>query len=171
MKKLYVAIGLLALMAVATVSLAVGPGTDAGTAPGQAAGEPGWQRGPGSGFHGGHGRWASDLNLTKEQQDMLTALRRRQWEEIKPLRNQMYQKRQEMRGLYTNPATDDATIIAKQQEMSALQQQMQDRMGHFRLEQRKIFTPEQLSKLKEMPYGRGRGACGGYGRGWGRGRG
>ena len=71
MKKLYVAIGLLALMAVATVSLAVGPGTDAGTAPGQAAGGPGWQRGPGGGFHGGHGRWASELNLTKEQQDML----------------------------------------------------------------------------------------------------
>ena len=90
---------------------------------------------------------------------------------MKPLRDEMYQKREEMRGLYTNPGTPDATIIAKQQELSALQQQMQDRMVKFRLEQRKIFTPEQLSKLKEMPYGRGRGACGGYGRGWGRGRG
>ncbi len=171
MKKLYVAIGLLALMAVATVSLAVGPGTDAGTAPGQAAGGPGWQKGPGSGFHGGHGRWASELNLTKEQQDMLRALRKRQWAELKPLRDQMYQKRQEMRDLYTNPAVDDKTITLKQGELNALQQQMQDKALQFRLEQRKIFTPDQLTKLKEMPYGQGRGACGGHGRGWGHGRG
>jgi Spy/CpxP family protein refolding chaperone len=171
MKKFYVAIGLLALMAVATVSLAVGPGTDAGTTPGQAGGGPGWQKGPGSGFQGAHGRWASELNLTKEQQDMLSALRKRQWAELKPLRDQMYQKRQEMRGLYTNPAVDDKTITLKQGELNALQQQMQDKALQFRLEQRKIFTPEQLTRLKEMPYGQGRGACGGHGRGWGRGRG
>ena len=113
------------------------------------------------------GAGQTDLNLTKEQQDKLAALRKRQWEELKPLRDQMYQKRQEMRGLYTSPATRDATIIAKQKELNALQQQMQDRMVQFRLEQRKIFTPEQLSKLQQMPYGRGRGACGGYGRGRG----
>ncbi len=162
MKKLYVAIALLALMTLANAGLAVGPGADAGTGPG-------WQRGPGAGFHGGYGRWASGLNLSKEQQDKLTALRKRQWEELKPLRDQMYQKRQEMRGLYTNPAAEDAAIIAKQKELNVLRQQMQDKAVQFRLEQRKIFTPEQLSKLKEMPYGRG--ACGGRGRGWGRGRG
>lgn len=171
MKKLYVTIGLLALVALATASLAVGPGTDAGTGPGQAGGGPGWQRGPGAGFHGAHGRWASELNLSKEQQDKLSALRKRQWEEIKPLRDQMYQKRQEMRGLYTNPAADDATIIAKQKEVNVLQQQMQDKAVQFKLEQRKIFTPEQLSKLNEMSWGHGKGACGGHGRGWGRTRG
>jgi Spy/CpxP family protein refolding chaperone len=171
MKRWYVLFGFLAVVVLATAGLAVGPGTDAGTGPGQAGGGPGWQRGPGDGFHGGYGRWASDLNLSKDQQDRLTALRKRQWEEIKPLRDEMYQKRQEMRDLYTNPAADDAAIIAKQKELSLLQQQMQDKAVQFRLEQRKIFTPEQLSKLKEMPYGYGRGACGGYGRGWGRRRG
>jgi Spy/CpxP family protein refolding chaperone len=171
MKKFYVAIGLLALVALATASLAVGPGTDAGFGPGQAGGGPGWQRGPGAGFHGGYGRWASDLNLTKEQQDELSTLRKRQWEEVKPLRDQMFQKRKEMRDLYTNPGADDATILAKQRDLNVLQQQMQDRMVQFKLDQRKIFTPEQLSKLKDMPYGHGRGACGGYGKGWGRGRG
>ncbi len=163
MKKLYVTIGLLALVALATASLAVGPGTDAGSGPGQAAG-PGWQKGPGPGFHGGHGRWASYLNLSKEQQDQLSALRKRQWEELKPLRDQMYQKRQEMKDLYTNPSANDATIIAKQKELNLLQQQMQDKAVQFRLEQRRIFTPEQLEKLKAMPYGHGRGACGGWGR-------
>jgi Spy/CpxP family protein refolding chaperone len=171
MKKFYVAIGLLALVTLATAGFAFGPGADAVTGPGQAGGGPGWQRGPGAGFHGGYGRWASDLNLTKEQQDQLSTLRKRQWEEVKPLRDEMFQKRKEMRDLYTDPATVDATIIAKQKDLSALQQQMQDRMVQFRLEQRKIFTPEQLSKLKDMPYGHGRGHCGGYGKGWGRGRG
>ena len=169
MKKFYVAIGLLALVTLATASLAVGPGTDVGAGPGQAGGGPGWQRGPGAGFQGAHGRWASDLNLSKEQQESLSALRKQQWEELKPLRGQMYQKRQEMRSLYTNPAADDAAIIAKQKEVNVLQQQMQDKAIQFRLEQRKIFTPEQLSKLKDMPYGKG--ACGGHGRGWGRGKG
>jgi Spy/CpxP family protein refolding chaperone len=166
MKKLYVMIGLLALVALATGSFAVSPGTDAaGTGPGQTGGGPGWQKGPGPGFQGAHGRWASDLNLTKEQKETLSALRKRQWEELKPLRGQMYEKRQEMRGLYTNPAADDAAIVAKQNELNQLRQQMQDRAVQFRLEQRKIFTPEQLTKMKEMPWGRGRGACGGHGRG------
>jgi Spy/CpxP family protein refolding chaperone len=166
MKKMYVAIGLLVLMFLATASFAVGPGAGSG----QAGGSPGPQGGPGAGLQSGHGWWASNLNLTKEQQDTLAALRKRQWEEVKPLREQMYQKRQEMRGLYTNPATEDATIIAKQKELNALQQQMQDKMVKARLQQRKVFTPEQLTKLKEMPDGRGRGACGGYGKGWGRGK-
>ncbi|MGD0236737.1 MAG: Spy/CpxP family protein refolding chaperone [Syntrophorhabdales bacterium] len=170
MKKLYVVVALLALMTLANASLAVGPGTDADTGPGKAGGGPDWQGGPGAGFHGGYagyGRWASDLNLTKEQQDKLTALRKKQREEIKPLRDQMYQKRKEMRDLYANPATDGATIIAKQKELNALQQRMQDKTVQLRLEQRKVFTPDQLTKLKEMPYGRGRGGCGGYGRGRG----
>lgn len=162
MKKLYVVIGLLALVALATTGFAVGPGTD----PGQAGGV---QGGPGAGFHRGHGSWASDLNLTPEQQDKLSTLRKTHWEEVKPLRDQMFQKRKEMRDLYTNPAVDDATILAKQRELNVLQQQMQDRMVQFKLDQRKVFTPEQLSKLKEMRSGWG--ACGGYGRGRGHGRG
>jgi Spy/CpxP family protein refolding chaperone len=169
MKKLYVTIGLLALVVLATASLAVGPGTDAGGGPGQAGDGPGWQKGPGAGLHGGYGRWASALNLSQGQKDALKALRKQQWEEVKPLRDQMYQKGQEMKDLYTNPAVDDATIIAKQKELNPLRQQMQDKVVQFKLEQRKIFTPEQLTKLKEMPYGRG--ACGGHGRGWGRTRG
>ena len=165
MKKLYVVIGLLALVALATASFAVGPGADSG----QAGSGPGFQGGPGAGFHRGHGSCASDLNLTKEQQDKLSALKKRQWEEVKPLRDQMFQKRKEMRDLYTNPAVDDAMILAKQTELSVLQQQMQDRMVQFKLDQRKVFTPEQLSKLKDMPRGHGRGPCGGHGRDHGRG--
>jgi len=174
MKKLYLAIGFLALVALATSTFAFGPGAradapcagcpglEAGGGPG-AGGGTGWQGGPGAGK--GAGRWAAELNLTKEQQDKLVELKKRQREETRPLRDEMYQKRQEMRQLFTNPATDDATILEKQKQMNALQQQMQGKMVQFRLEQRKVFTPEQLDKMKDLPQGFGRGACGGRGRG------
>ena len=177
MKKLYLAIGFLALVALATSTFAFGPGGrgDAGCAgcPGLEAGNgqgagggAGWQGGPGAGK--GAGRWAAELNLTKEQQDRLVELRKQQWAETKPLRDEMYQKRQEMRQLFSDPATADATITAKQGQMNALQQQMQEKMIQFKLEQRKVFTPEQLNKMKDLPQGFfGRGACGGHGRGRG----
>ncbi len=153
-------------MVLTSAVFAFGPGGQAGSAPGQAGGGPGWQNG-----HGGHGRMATELNLTKEQQDQLAALRKQQWEQNKPLRDQMYQKQQEMRSLYTDPAANDATIVAKQKEVNALRQQMQDRAVQFRLEQRKIFTPEQLAKLRDMPIGHGRGSRRGFGPGCGDGQG
>jgi Spy/CpxP family protein refolding chaperone len=166
MKKGYIVLGMLAVMVLTSAVFAFGPGGQAGCAPGQAGGGPGWQNG-----HGGHGRMASELNLSKEQQDQLAALRKQQWEGLRPLRDQMSQKQQEMRSLYTDPAAKDATIIAKQNELNALRQQMQDRTVQFRLEQRKIFTPEQLAKLKDMPIGYGRGSHRGHGPGCGNGQG
>ncbi len=177
MKKLYLAVGLLALVALlATSTFAFGPGAR-GDAPCAgypmlaAAGGPGAQGGPGSGAGRGPGRWASELNLSKEQQDKLTELRKRHWEEVKPLRDEMYQLRQEMRQLFTDPATNAATILEKQKQINALQQRMQEKMVQFRLEQRKVFTPEQLNKMKDMPQGFGPRGCGGFGKGHGFGRG
>ena len=175
MKKLYLAVGLLALVALATSTFAFGPGSRGGDAPcagcpavGEGGG-PGVQGGPGAGR--GPGKWAAELNLSKEQQDKLIELRKKHWEEVKPLRDEMFQKRQEMRQLFTNPATDDATILEKQKQITALQQKMQEKMVQFKLEQRKVYTPEQLNKMKDLPQGFGRGACGGYGKGRGFGRG
>lgn len=175
MKKLYLAVGLLALVALATSTFAFGPGPRGGDAPcpgcpavGEGGG-PGVQGGPGAGR--GPGKWAAELNLSKEQQDKLIELRKKHWEQVKPLRDEMFQKRQEMRQLFANPATDDATILEKQKQITALQQKMQEKMVQFRLEQRKVYTPEQLNKMKDLPQGFGRGACGGYGKGRGFGRG
>jgi Spy/CpxP family protein refolding chaperone len=156
MKKLYLAIGFLALVALATSTFAFGPGGrgDAGC-----AGCPGLEAGNGPSAGKGAGRWAAELNLTKEQQDKLSELRKRQWEDTKPLRDEMY------------PATDDATIIAGQKDVNALQQKMQEKMVQFKLEQRRVFTPEQLNKMKDLPQGFGKDACGGFGRGRGHGKG
>ena len=172
MKKWHLAVGVLALAVFATSVFAVGPGPRAGGGCQDCPG-PGYGAGPGAGPGAGKGfgRWASELNLTKEQQDRLVDLRKRQYEETKPLRDEMYQKRQEMRDLYTNPAADDATILARQKEVSALQQKMQEKMLQFKLEQRKVFTPEQLEKMKGLSYGPGRGGRQGYGPGRGPGSG
>jgi Spy/CpxP family protein refolding chaperone len=172
MKKFYLAIGFLALVGLATSTFAFGPGAradarcagcpglEAGNGPGAGEGTA-WPGGPGAGK--GAGRWAAELNLTKEQQDKLSELRKRQWAETKPLRDEMYQKRQEMRQLWANPSADDVTITAKQKELNALQQKMQEKMVQFKLEQRRVFTPEQLNKMKDLPQGFGKGR--GHGKG------
>ncbi len=172
-KKLYLAVGLLALVGLATSTFAFGPGprSDAPCAGCPAMGTdggPGWKGGPGAGR--GAGRLAAELNLSKEQQDKLVQLRNKHWEEMKPLRDEMFQARQEMRQLFTDPATGDATILEKQKQIAALQQKMQEKMVQFRLEQRKVFTPEQLNKMKDLPQGFGKGGRHGHGPGFGQGR-
>ena len=53
--------------------------------------------------------------------------------------------------------TDDATLLAKQKEMSGLRQKLQDKMAQMMIEGRKILTPEQLQKLDRMGMGSGGG--------------
>jgi Spy/CpxP family protein refolding chaperone len=113
---------------------------------------------------------AQELNLSKDQLDKLAEMRKRHWDDVQPLRDEMLKKRQEMRELFTNPASTDAAILAKQKELNVLQQSMRDKMVQFRLEQRKVFTPEQLEKLKDAPYGTGKGGRG-FGSGYGPGKG
>ena len=110
------------------------------------------------------------LNLSKEQMEKVKELRSRFYTETKDLRNDMAIKRLEMKKLFTDPKTDDAILLAMQKEMSALRQQMSDKIGQMMIEGRKILTPEQLMKLDRMPMGanwlmgpgmRGRGMMGG----------
>jgi len=51
--------------------------------------------------------------------------------------------------VYADPNASDTAILAKQKEVDTLKQKMQAKMVQLRLEQRKIFTPEQLTKLGE----------------------
>jgi Spy/CpxP family protein refolding chaperone len=173
MKKWSLAVGVVALAVLATSVLAVGPGSRAGgcqdcPGPGYGAG-PGAGYGPGAGK--GFGRMAEELNLSKDQLDKLAEMRKRHWDDVQPLRDEMFKKRQELRDLFTNPASKDEAILAKQKELNALQQTMRDKMVQFRLEQRKVFTPDQLEKMKDLPGGYGKGCRQGYGRGYGQGKG
>ncbi len=172
MKKWYVGIMALAFVALATVVFAQAPGSGPATGGPASAGGPGGFRGPGSmmggpsgpeGFQPGygprfHGRFGEAfLGLSKEQIAKMQELRDRFYNETRDLRYDMAQKRLEMRKLFMDAKTDDATLLAKQKEMSALRQKLQDKMAQMMIEGRKILTPEQLQKLDRMGMGTGGG--------------
>lgn len=128
--------------------------------------------GPGTEGIGDHYRWqgdrpgegfytlASRLDLSKEQTEKLRDLRRRQINETGPLRNELVQKRLEMRRLFADPTKDEAAILAKQREIEIIMQKLHEKTTQFRLEQRRVLTPEQLRQLNEIVINRGFGRCG-----------
>jgi Spy/CpxP family protein refolding chaperone len=71
--------------------------------------------------------------------------------DTRDLRYNLAIKRIEMRKLFTDPQTDDATLIAKQKEISDLRQQLSDKKAVMKLKWRKILTPEQIAKLDRIP--------------------
>jgi Spy/CpxP family protein refolding chaperone len=172
MKKWHVGLMVVLFVALTTSVFAFAP---RGGGPGQGQG---FGQGPcaaGSGGPGcagmGRGGFGAALNLSKEQMDKMWQLRETFRNDTQPLRHELFQKKFDLRKLYTDPNTDEATLLAKQKEVNALRQQMQDKMVQFKLEQRKVFTPEQLKKLGEGTFGpgfAGRG-FGQRGKGFGRG--
>ncbi len=142
MKKFLVVLTAVLLVALATSVFAMGPGA-----------------GPGPGPKG--------FDLSKDQQDKMWQLREKFNSDTSALRYEMFQKRRELRDLYADPKATDAAILAKDKEVNTLKQKMHDKMVRFKLDQRKIFTSEQLQKFAEMgghgfggPRGMGRGGFG-----------
>lgn len=124
---------------------------------------PGWGRGMGPwGGPGPHPYMASYLGLTQEQQAQLQAMREKHFQEISPLHQELFNKRQELRLLWANPNPDADQIMAKQREIAEIQLKIQELRTKHLLEARSILTPEQQQKLV---------ATGGpgLGCGWGRG--
>ena len=156
MKRWYVGIMIIFFLAVTTAVFAYGP--KAGYGPGAC------------GMAGPRAGGPANLNLSKEQQEKMWQAKEKFRNDTQKLRYEVFQKGIEMRALYTDPNADDAKILAKQKELTALRQNLQDKMVQFRLEQRKIFTPDQLKKMSETSYGPGFGRMGmGYGPRFGRG--
>jgi Spy/CpxP family protein refolding chaperone len=116
--------------------------------------------------------FAANLNLSKEQIDKMWQAREKFRSDTQKLRYEIFQRRLEVRGLFLDPKTDEATILSKQRDLRALRQTMSDKMVEFRLAQRKILTPEQIKKVNEFQPGHGQKGMG-YGpdRGGPRGRG
>ena len=104
--------------------------------------------GPKGWYHGPSGV-AADLNLSKEQMDKMWQTTEKFRTDTQKLRYELFQKRFEMKALFTDPKVDDAAIMAKEREISSLRQSMGEKIVQFRLAQRKILTPEQLQKLSE----------------------
>ncbi len=137
-------------------------------------------KGPGYGRTGwDYERWSS---LTPEQRTKFQELRQKLNDETASLKGTILTKRLELQSLWTDPKADSKAIQEKEKELRSLQDQMRDKAVLFRLEVRKILTPEQLAQFgpgggmgpgsgggRMMGYGRGTGC--GYGRGPGYGMG
>ncbi len=94
------------------------------------------------------------LNLSDKQLASMKELRNSFRNETRDLRYNLAIKRIEMRKLFTDPKTDDATLLAKQKEISDLRQQLSEKRAQMRIDWRKILTPEQIMKLDKMPHKR-----------------
>ncbi|MGA3207896.1 MAG: Spy/CpxP family protein refolding chaperone [Syntrophales bacterium] len=94
------------------------------------------------------------LGLSDEQLAKMKELRNNFRNDTRDLRYNLAIKRLEMRKLFTDPKTDDTTLLAKQKEISKLRQQLSDKKAAKKIAWRKILTPEQIAKLDRMPHKR-----------------
>jgi Spy/CpxP family protein refolding chaperone len=123
MRKLVVALGLVALVVLGITYV--------------------YAQGPGYGRAGsGYGKWFS---LTSEQRTKFQELRQKYNDETAQLRGRILTKRLELQSLWTDPKADSKVIQEKEKELRGLQDQIRDKANQFRLDARKILTPEQLA--------------------------
>ena len=134
-------------------------------------------RGGGRGFgngpcYGGDLSNVPGLNLTAEQKAKIADMRTAHQKEMKPLQDQMFSKKGDLRLLWQEKNPDQAKITAKQKEIRALRDQIEDRAMNFRWALYKELTPEQQESLRAYgPTGRCFGPCFGPGAGPGAGPG
>ncbi len=145
MKKRHWVVVVALVIGLATGVYAWGPGH------GRMGGGPCDAMGPGFGGHGGGFGWMESLDLTKEQADQLWQMKEKHRADTQALRYETFQKRLELRKLYADPKANDATILAKEKELNAAQQKLQEKRVQLRLDERKVLTADQIKKLNEAP--------------------
>ncbi len=91
----------------------------------------------GCGMGMGHGA-GHMMNLTPEQAGKLFDLKEKFHTDTASLRKSLLLKRLEMKALWKAQTPDEKAILAKQKELNALREQLQEKMISFRLEAKKI---------------------------------
>jgi Spy/CpxP family protein refolding chaperone len=97
----------------------------------------------------------ANLNLSPDQANKIQTLREARWKEIKPLRNELFNRFTELKLLWMQANPDQAKIRTRQQEIRDIQGQLQDKLTTHRLEIRKILTPEQQAQITAFGLERG----------------
>jgi len=117
---------------------------------------PGQGKGMGMGFTNAETLYCENiLNLNTEQSSKLKELREQHQKELLPLRNELFSKRAEVRSLWPKADPGEATIKAKQKEITELENKLQEKMTEYRLECQKVLTPEQQAQLQSARPGVG----------------
>jgi Spy/CpxP family protein refolding chaperone len=120
-------------------------------------------RGP---YHAADITKLTGLNLTEEQITKLKALHDVHLLYIQPLRDQMYSKSVELKGLWLEQTPDHNKIAALQKEIQTLRNVMLEKVTAYRLKTQNILTVQQQTKLES--YREKRGYSSGKGAGSGR---
>jgi Spy/CpxP family protein refolding chaperone len=85
-----------------------------------------------------------DLHLTAEQVEKLRSIQASYLNDIGSLRNDLLNKRYELKGLMSDAASKADDIRAKQEEVFVLEAQIQEMVLDYHLKVREILTPEQF---------------------------
>lgn len=115
------------------------------------------------------------MNLTTEQAGQLFDLKQKFMNDTASLRKEMMLKRTELAALWRADNPDEKQILAKQKELNALREQMQQKSVAFKMQARKICPQGPMGKGQGAgmgmggPGGMGMAMCpgGGMGRGGG----
>jgi len=102
-------------------------------------------------------RGFNKISLSEEQKTKIDALCLAHLKDIRPLREKMFDRSVELRRLWLEPNPDKNKIYAKQKEVRALRDQLEDKRTAYRLEINKLLTPEQKEKLAAYGWDRGTG--------------
>ena len=99
--------------------------------------------------HGFHG-FGPHFNMTQDQKDRMKAIRDRFQADTHDLKYDIEIKKLEVRKLFTDPKTDDETLLAREKELNGLKLKLMDRKAEMKVEWRKVLTPEQVRMLDRM---------------------
>ena len=96
------------------------------------------------------------LSLTTEQHTKIQTLRENRWNDLKPLRNLLLTKFNELKALLSRSHPDEGSLLqAKQSEILDIQSKIHEKMASYRQELRKILTKEQQAQLSYLGLERG----------------
>jgi protein CpxP len=106
----------------------------------------------GRGGHRGFGRQGemfSGLNLTEDQKTRMLQISQSFQERIKPLREQLNAKRQELRQASEGGTFNEALATQKLQEMAGMQAKLMGEEFKHRQEMLSVLTPDQKTQLEQ----------------------
>jgi Spy/CpxP family protein refolding chaperone len=106
------------------------------------------------------------LNLSREQCENMRQLTEKFRNDTAITRGKIMEKRLELKSLSENPKPDPQAINKAERKLNSLEHEFSRKAHRTEADQRRVLTPEQIGKMKDMDYGYGSQGYGrrGYGR-------
>jgi|WetSurSiteA1Bulk_404760.scaffolds.fasta_scaffold137753_2 Spy/CpxP family protein refolding chaperone len=105
--------------------------------------------------------FAATLNLSQKQREDLQQLADQFSNDTAAIRGKIMEKRLDLKSLSKGSDANIYTIRKVERELNVLEQEFSRKIHQVEIEHRKILTPEQINKMKDMSYEYG---SQGYGR-------